>query len=86
MGRLGVSHRFRTRWRVYRTEFQICSRARSNDSADGGVICTHILVFSGAYLPDGNKWWFLFNIIVGLVAPIYFCVTLHRDEEGLLSE
>jgi hypothetical protein len=49
---------------------------------------TIFLVLSSGRVPlNGNKWWFLFTCVASLVAPIWFCAKLHRDDdEGLLSE
>jgi hypothetical protein len=43
-------------------------------------------LLSGDIPGNANKWWFLVTCIAGLVAPIWVCAKLHRDEEGLLSD
>ena len=53
----------------------------------GIMFITVFLVLTGAYVPGNvNKWWFLFTCVAGIVAPIWICASLHRDDEGLLSE
>ena len=53
----------------------------------GMMFVTVFWVLASGHVPgDINKWWFLFTCIAGTVAPVWICVKLHRDEEGLLSE
>jgi hypothetical protein len=46
------------------------------------------LVLTNAVPPPSgiSKWWFIVNVIIGIVAPVYICAFLHHDPDSLLSE
>jgi hypothetical protein len=45
------------------------------------------LVLTNAIAPSNtNKWWFLVTSLIGIVGPIWACVSLHNEPESLFDE